>query len=87
MIVGEVELSKVTQGEEGAIGMEGAIKQAASKVKLSYNPCFHFTSDPIPQAAICTLFPRFCLGMLEYPEAELLMEKDALNWSKERLWS
>ncbi|KAJ6418925.1 hypothetical protein OIU84_002154 [Salix udensis] len=67
MIVGEVELSKMTQGEEGAVGMESAIKQAASKVKLSYNPCFHFTSDPIPLAAICTLFPRLCLGMLAIP--------------------
>uniref|UniRef100_A0A6N2LLH6 Uncharacterized protein n=1 Tax=Salix viminalis TaxID=40686 RepID=A0A6N2LLH6_SALVM len=54
-------------GEEGAVGMEGAIKQAASKVKLSYNPCFQFTSDPIPQAAICALFPRLCLGMLAIP--------------------
>ena len=67
MIVGEVELSKMTQGEEGAVGMEGAIKQAASKVKLNYNPYFHFTSDPIPQAAVCTLFPRLCLEMLAIP--------------------
>jgi hypothetical protein len=64
MIVREVELLKMMQGEEGAIGMEGAIKHAASKVQSSDMPCFHVTRDPIPQAAVCTLFPRLCLGML-----------------------
>jgi hypothetical protein len=27
------------------------------------------------------------LGCWQRPEAELVMEKDSLNWSKERLWS
>ena len=67
MIVREVELLKMMQGEEGAIGMEGAIKHAASKVQSSDMPCFQVTSDPIPQAAVCTLFPRLCLGMLAIP--------------------
>ncbi|KAJ6897885.1 hypothetical protein NC652_024648 [Populus alba x Populus x berolinensis] len=57
IIVREVELSKVMQGEEGATGMEGAIKHAASKVQSSDMPSFQVTRDPIPQAAVCTLFP------------------------------
>jgi hypothetical protein len=48
MVVREVELLKMMQGEEGAIGMEGAIKHAASKVQCSDLPGFQFTSDPIP---------------------------------------
>jgi hypothetical protein len=48
IIVREVELLKMMQGEEGAIGMEGAIKHAASKVQCSDLPGFQFTSDPIP---------------------------------------
>jgi hypothetical protein len=48
IIVREVELLKMMQGEEGAIGMEGAIKRAASKVQCSDLPGFQFTSDPIP---------------------------------------
>ncbi|KAJ6889846.1 hypothetical protein NC651_023565 [Populus alba x Populus x berolinensis] len=64
MIVREVELLKMMQGEEGAIGMEGAIKHAASKVQSSDMPCFHVTGDAIPRAAVCTLFPRLCLGMV-----------------------
>ena len=64
IIVREVELLKMMQGEEGAIGMEGAIKHAASKVQPNYMPGFHSTGHPIPQAAVCTLFPRLCLGML-----------------------
>jgi hypothetical protein len=67
IIVREVELLKMMQGEEGAFGMEGAIKHAASKVQSSDMPCFHVTRDPIPQAAVCTLFPRLCLGMLAIP--------------------
>ena len=67
IIVREVELSKMMEGEEGAIGMEGATKHAASKVQCSYLPGFHVTNDPIPQAAVCTLFPRLCLGMLATP--------------------
>ncbi|KAJ6881095.1 hypothetical protein NC651_027823 [Populus alba x Populus x berolinensis] len=67
IIVREVEVLKMMQGEEGAIGMEGAIKHAASKVQSSDLPCFHVTSDPIPRAAVCTLFPRLCLGMLATP--------------------
>jgi hypothetical protein len=38
-----------------------------SKVKPSYMTGFHSTGHPIPQAAICTLFPRLCLGMLAIP--------------------
>jgi hypothetical protein len=64
IIVREVELSEMMQVEEGAIGMERAIKHAAREVQSSDLPCFHVTSDPIPQAAVCTLFPRLCLGML-----------------------
>ncbi|KAJ6976429.1 hypothetical protein NC653_028531 [Populus alba x Populus x berolinensis] len=67
MIVREVELLKMMEGEEGAIGMEGAIKHAASKVQCSDMPGFQVTRDPIPQAAVCTLFPRLCLGMLATP--------------------
>ncbi|KAJ6950794.1 hypothetical protein NC651_004466 [Populus alba x Populus x berolinensis] len=67
IIVREVELLKMIQGEEGAIGMEGAIKHAASKVQCSDLPGFQFTRDPIPRAAVCTLFPRLCLGMLATP--------------------
>jgi hypothetical protein len=67
IIVREVELLKMMQGEEGAIGMEGAIKHAASKVQSSDMPGFQVTSDSIPQAAVCTLFPRLCLGMLAIP--------------------
>ncbi|KAJ6976426.1 hypothetical protein NC653_028528 [Populus alba x Populus x berolinensis] len=64
MIVREVEVLKMMEGEEGAIGMEGAIKHAAREVQSSDLPCFDVTSDPIPRAAVCTLFPRLCLGML-----------------------
>jgi hypothetical protein len=64
MIVREVELLKMMQGEEGAIGMEGAVKHAAREVQYSDMPGFQVTSDPIPQAAVYTLFPRLCLGML-----------------------
>jgi hypothetical protein len=67
IIVRDVELLKMLEGEEGAIGMEGAIKHAAREVQCSYLPGFHVTSDPIPQAAVCTLFPRLCLGMLATP--------------------
>jgi hypothetical protein len=57
IIVREVELLKMMQGEEGATGMEGAVKLAAREVQSSDMPSFHVTSDPIPQAAVCTLFP------------------------------
>jgi hypothetical protein len=67
IIVREVELLKMMQGEEGAIGMEGAIKHAAREVQCSDMPGFQVTRDPIPQAAVCTLFPRLCLGMLATP--------------------
>jgi hypothetical protein len=45
------------QGEEGAIRMEGAIKHAEREVQFSHLPGFQVTSDAIPQAAVCTLFP------------------------------
>jgi hypothetical protein len=57
IIVREVELLKMMQGEEGAIGMEGAIKHAAREVQCSDMPGFQVTRDPIPKAAVCTLFP------------------------------
>jgi hypothetical protein len=44
--------------------MEGAVKHAAREVQCSDMPGIQVTSDPIPQAAVCTLFPWLCLGML-----------------------
>uniref|UniRef100_A0A6N2M1N5 Uncharacterized protein n=1 Tax=Salix viminalis TaxID=40686 RepID=A0A6N2M1N5_SALVM len=84
MIVGEVELSKMRR--EGAVGMESAIKQAASKVKLSDNPVFISQVTPSHKQQSVPSFHDSVLGCWQYPEAELLMEKDALNWSKETLW-
>jgi hypothetical protein len=43
--------------EERIIGKEGAVKHAAREVQSSDMPGFQVTSDPIPQAAVCTLFP------------------------------
>jgi hypothetical protein len=60
----EVELLKMMEREERIIGKEGAVKHAAREVQCSDMPGFQVTSDPIPQAAVCTLFPRLCLGML-----------------------
>ena len=57
IIVREVELLKMMKGEESAIGMESAIKHAASKVKPNDLPTLDVASHPIPQAAICALFP------------------------------
>jgi hypothetical protein len=53
----EIELLKMMKREERIIGMEGAVKQSAREVQSSDLPGFHITSDPIPQAAICTVFP------------------------------
>jgi hypothetical protein len=57
IIVRKVKLLKMMEREEGAIGMEGAIKHAAREVQSSDMPGFQVTSNPIPQAAVCTLFP------------------------------
>jgi hypothetical protein len=43
--------------EERIIGKEGAVKHAAREVQCSDMPGFQVTRDPIPQAAVCTLFP------------------------------
>jgi hypothetical protein len=43
--------------EERIIGKEGAVKHAAREVQSSDMPGFQVTRDPIPQAAVCTLFP------------------------------
>jgi hypothetical protein len=53
----EVELLKMMEREERIIGKEGAVKHAAREVQSSDMPGFQVTSDPIPQAAVCTLFP------------------------------
>jgi len=46
--------------EERIIGKEGAVKHAAREVQSSDMPGFQVTRDPIPQAAVCTLFPWLC---------------------------
>ncbi|KAJ6976461.1 hypothetical protein NC653_028557 [Populus alba x Populus x berolinensis] len=43
--------------KKGAIGMEGAIRNAAREVQSSDMPGFRVTSDPIPRAAVCTIYP------------------------------
>jgi hypothetical protein len=53
----EVELLKMMEREERIIGKEGAVKHAAREVQCSDMPGFQVTRDPIPQAAVCTLFP------------------------------
>jgi hypothetical protein len=53
----EVEVLKMTERKERIIGKEGAVKHAAREVQSSDMPGFQVTSDPIPQAAVCALFP------------------------------
>jgi hypothetical protein len=53
----EVEVLKMMEREERIIGKEGAVKHAAGEVQSSDMPGFQVTRDPIPQAAVCTLFP------------------------------
>jgi hypothetical protein len=43
--------------EERIIGMQGSVKHAEREVQFSHLPGFQVTSDAIPQAAVCTLFP------------------------------
>ena len=57
IVVREDELLKMMQREERIIGMQGSVKHAEREVQFSHLPGFHITSDPIPQAAICTVFP------------------------------
>jgi ATP-dependent Clp protease ATP-binding subunit ClpA len=57
IIEGEVEVLKMMEREERIIGKEGAVKHVAREVQCSDMPGIQVTSDPIPQAAVCTLFP------------------------------
>jgi hypothetical protein len=53
----EVEVLKMMEREERIIGKEGAVKHAAREVQSSDMPGFQVTRDPVPQAAVCTVFP------------------------------
>jgi hypothetical protein len=57
IIVREDELLKMMKREERIIGMQGSVKHAEREVQFSHLPGFQVTSDHIPQAAVCTLFP------------------------------
>jgi hypothetical protein len=57
IVVREDELLKMMKREERIIGMQGSVKHAEREVQLSHLPGFQVTSDAIPQAAVCTLFP------------------------------
>jgi hypothetical protein len=53
----EVELLKMMEREERIIRMQGSVKHAAREVQSSDMPGFQVTRDPVPQAAVCTVFP------------------------------
>jgi hypothetical protein len=53
----EVEVLEMMEREERIIRKEGAVKHVAREVQSSDMPGFQVTHDPIPQAAVCTLFP------------------------------
>jgi hypothetical protein len=57
IVVREDELLKMMQREERIIGTQGSVKHAEREVQFSHLPGFQVTSDAIPQAAVCTLFP------------------------------
>jgi hypothetical protein len=57
IVVREDELLKMMQREQRIIGMQGSVKHAEREVQFSHLPGFQVTSDAIPQAAVCTLFP------------------------------
>ncbi|KAJ6881078.1 hypothetical protein NC651_027808 [Populus alba x Populus x berolinensis] len=82
IIVREVEVLKMMQGEERIIGKEGSVKHAAREVQCSDLPV-----TPSHEQQSVPSFHDSVLGCWQRYEAELLMEKDSLNWSKERLWS
>ena len=47
--------------EEGTVGMNGAIKPTATKVKTNNMACRIVTLDTIPTTAVLILLPRACL--------------------------
>jgi hypothetical protein len=50
-------------------------------------PVFMSQETPSHKQQSVPSFHDSVLGCWQFHEAELLMEKDSLNWSKERLWS
>ena len=60
-IPSEIQPLEMGKKEEGAVGMNGAIKPAATEVEANNMACCLVTHDPIPTTAVLILLPRGCL--------------------------
>ena len=48
----------MTKVEEGGVGLDGALKVAATEVKSNHMTIGPVARDPLPRAAITTLIPE-----------------------------
>ena len=60
-IPSEIQPLEMGKKEEGAVGMNGAIKPAATEVEANNMACGFVTYDAIPSTAVLILLPRGCL--------------------------
>jgi hypothetical protein len=60
VISSEIQPPEMAKKEEATVGMNGAIKPAASKVEANDMACCFVTLDPIPTTALLILHPRGC---------------------------
>ena len=61
VISSEIQGLEMGKKEEGIVGMNGAIKPAATEVKANNMACGFVTHDAIPSTAVLILLPRGCL--------------------------
>ena len=60
-IPSEIQPLEMGKKEEGAVGMNGGIKPAATEVKANNMASCFVTHDAIPSTAVLILLPRGCL--------------------------
>ena len=61
VIPSKIQGPEMGKKEEGTVGMNEAIKPAATEVEANNMACGFVTHDPIPATAVLILLPRGCL--------------------------
>ena len=61
VVPSEIQGPEMGKKEEGTVGMNRAIKPAATEVKANNMACGFVTDDAIPSTAVPILLPRGCL--------------------------
>lgn len=61
IIKSKIEPLKMNKLEKSTVGMNFANEPTATKIEANNMSPRGVTSDPIPLAAICAIFPRCCL--------------------------